>query len=396
MAAYIAADRIVSELRKEARARLRYARSEMTRILAGLVGLALVGCTSAEPGTTTNGVGGTGVTGMIAGAGGTESSPPMPQAGATAGSAGAAGAGVGGAGGAGGAAIDAGALDATVPPTDAETLDAMTMEPVSCPASVLPAGDHEGSVSHDGRERTYVMHVPSGYSGAQPVAVVLDFHGYGSSGAGQMGVSGFRELSDQHGFVAVYPDGVGGSWHVNGCCGQAAQENLDEIGAVRAIVADVIAQVCVDPARIYASGISQGGGMAHHVGCLAADVFAAVAPVSSDLRTEPCTPSRPISELSFRGTADTLSLYEGGPVGPVGMQYQSIGAQATLERWRTIDACSGAVEPVLDVCETFAACAAGTEVTLCSIPGGGHVLYSNPIDFDIAATAWAMFERQKL
>lgn len=369
----------------------------MTRIVAGLVGLAIAGCTAAEPGTAMHGVGGTGVAGMLAGAGGTDSSPPPPQAGATAGSAGSGGAGgLGGAGGAGGAAIDAGSLDASTAPIDAAALDAATAGPVSCPASVLPPGEHEGSVAHDGRERTYTMHVPSSYTGELPVAVVLDFHGYGSSGAGQMGASGFRELSDQHGFVAVYPDGVGGSWHVDGCCGQAAQENLDEVGAVRAIVADVIAQVCVDPARIYASGISQGGGMAHHVGCLAADIFAAIAPVSSDLRTEPCTPARPISELSFRGTADTLSRYEGGPVGPVGMQYQSIGAQATLERWRMIDGCTGAAEPVLDVCETFASCAEGTEVTLCSIPGGGHVLYGNPIDFDIAATAWAMFERQTL
>jgi polyhydroxybutyrate depolymerase len=209
-----------------------------------------------------------------------------------------------------------------------------------------------------------------------------------------MGASGFRELSDQHGFVAVYPDGVGGSWHVNGCCGQAAQEELDEIGFVRAVLADVTAQVCIDPKRIYASGISQGGGMAHHVGCLAADVFAAIAPVSSDLRTEPCEPSRAISELSFRGMADNLSPYGGGPVGPVGMQYQAIGAKETLERWRTIDECTGTPEPMLELCETYAQCADGVEVSLCSIPGGGHVLYSNPSSFDVAGAAWAMFERQ--
>ena len=183
---------------------------------------------------------------------------------------------------------------------------------------------------------------------------------------------------------------------MNGCCGQAAQEELDEIGAVRAILAQVIEQVCVDRRRIYASGISQGGGMAHHVGCLAADVFAAIAPVSSDLRTEPCAPSRPISEMSFRGTADSLSAYEGGPVGPPGMQYQSIGARSTLERWRMIDECTGTPETTLEICETYAECAAGVEVTLCSLPGAGHVLYTNPSGFDVAHAAWAMFERQTL
>lgn len=287
-------------------------------------------------------------------------------------------------------------LDAGVTPIADAATDAMQPEPVRCPTPALSAGDHEGSVMHDGRMRSYVMHVPAMYSGATPVPLIFDFHGYGSSGRGQMGASGFRELSDQHGFVALYPDGIGGSWHVNGCCGQAAQEELDEIGAVRAILDQVQAQVCVDPTRIYASGISQGGGMAHHVGCLAADVFAAIAPVSSDLRTEPCAPSRPVSELSFRGMADNLSPYGGGPVGPVGMQYQAIGAVETLERWRMIDECAGSAQPTLELCETYTECAAGVEVTLCSIPGGGHVLYTNPSAFDIAGTAWAMFERQSL
>jgi polyhydroxybutyrate depolymerase len=362
---------------------------------ATLLMLALNACTKSPPENTSGGAGGAGG-GALAGTGGANASPQAGVGAGVGGIGGIGGAGVGGAGGTGAAPVDASTEDAALSPTDARTLDADPIEPVICPPTAVAAGDHDGSASSDGRERTYVMHVPSGYSGNEPVALVFDFHGYGSSGAGQMGASGFRELSDQHGFIAVYPDGVGGSWHVNGCCGQAAEESLDEVAAVRAILDDVKAQVCVDPARIYASGISQGGGMAHHVGCLAADVFAAVAPVSSDLRTEPCMPVRPISELSFRGTADGLSLYEGGPVGPAGMQYQSIGAQATLERWRMIDECSGAVESVLDVCETYATCKAGTEVTLCSITGGGHVLYDNPLDFDVAATAWAMFERQRL
>jgi hypothetical protein len=177
----------------------------MTRIVAGLLGIALTGCTTTDRVTVSNGATGTGVAGMLAGAGGTEGSPPLPQAGATAGSA---GAGNAGSAGAAGAMIDAGSVDASMTPIDAGTLDTSVVEPVSCPASVLPAGDHEGSVSHDGRDRTYVMHVPSNYTGTAPVAVVLDFHGYGSSGTGQMGASGFRELSDQHGFIAVYPDGA--------------------------------------------------------------------------------------------------------------------------------------------------------------------------------------------
>jgi polyhydroxybutyrate depolymerase len=212
----------------------------------------------------------------------------------------------------------------------------------------------------------------------------------------QKGASGFATLADQRGFAVVYPAGVAGSWHVNGCCGQAAQEKIDEVLVVRAQLAQIEKQLCVDKRRVYASGISQGGGMAHHVACLAADVFAAVAPVSSDLRTEPCTPSRPIAELSFRGMADTLSAYEGGPVGPAGMQYQSIGARPTMERWKSLNMCSGPAEKTHELCETYKQCAGGAEVTLCTLPRGGHALYNNPERFDLAEFAWAMFERKRL
>jgi polyhydroxybutyrate depolymerase len=264
---------------------------------------------------------------------------------------------------------------------------------VTCPAAGLTSGNHDGSVESGGRRRTYVVHVPSSYQGNVPVPAVFDFHGYGSSGMGQMGASGFRQQSDEHGFIAVYPDGVGGSWHVNGCCGQAAAAMLDEVAAVRAILSQLKQQLCIDPRRIYASGVSQGGGMAHHVACLAADVFAAVAPVSSDLRTEPCEPVQPVSEISFRGTADTLSAYEGGPVGPAGMQYQSIGALPTLARWAEINDCTDTAAPALELCQTHTQCADGSEVTLCTLPSAGHVLYTNPSNFAVAKTAWEMFAR---
>jgi len=281
---------------------------------------------------------------------------------------------------------------------DAQTPDTAVEVPATCPASAkLKAGDTQGSVQSGSRKRTYLVHVPTKYTGTVPVPVVFDFHGYSSSAKGQMGASGFREIADREGFLAVYPEGVGASWNVNGCCGTAGSEKLDEIAFVRLVLDALKADACVDSKRVYATGISQGGGMAHHVACLAADVFAATAPVSSDLRTEPCTPARPITEISFRGKADTLDAYEGGHVGPPGMAgYTAIGAQATLTRWKDIDQCSGTPVTTDKLCETYTTCAQGAEVSLCSIPGGDHVLYNNPQNFDVAEAAWKVFSKHSL
>ena len=264
-----------------------------------------------------------------------------------------------------------------------------------CSGGSIGEGFHTVQLQFEGQQRTYTLYVPPGYSGREMVPLVVDFHGFGSNGAGQMGWSGFRQLSDQHGFLVLYPEGVGASWHVSGCCGEAAASGLDDVGAVRAMLEDAEGRACIDRDRVYASGLSQGGGMAHHVACLAADVFAGVAPVSSDLRTDPCVPARPISQLSFRGTADTLSPYEGGLVGPPGGQYEAIVARATFARWRGIDGCQGPVEPLGEHCEIARSCAGGAEVALCSVPEGGHILYLNPSQFDVAAVAWEFLKRQR-
>ncbi|MFM2416335.1 MAG: hypothetical protein RL385_1058 [Pseudomonadota bacterium] len=258
----------------------------------------------------------------------------------------------------------------------------------------LKPGNTTRQLQVDSRARSYLVHVPATYSASVAVPLVFDFHGYSSSPQGQMGASGFRALSDEEGFIVLYPAGVGASWHVNGCCGQAGDLALDEIAFVRAILEDVGKAACIDLSRVYATGISQGGGMAHHVACLAADLFAGVAPVSSDLRTDPCTPARPITEISFRGMADSLDAYEGGHVGPPGMAgYTAIGAKPTLEKWKTINQCIGAPESMNGLCETYATCAGGTAVSLCSIPGADHVLYQNSQGLRVPKVAWDLFKK---
>jgi polyhydroxybutyrate depolymerase len=270
--------------------------------------------------------------------------------------------------------------------------------PVTCPSSVkLKSGDTKGSIQSGTHLRTYLVHVPAKYTGAAPLPLVFDFHGYSSNSQQQMGLSGFRELGEQEGFIVVYPDGIGSSWSVNGCCGQAGMEMLDESAFVHALLEQLKKDVCVDARRVYATGISQGGGMAHHMACLAADVIAAVAPVSSDLRTDPCTPARPISEISFRGEADSLDAYGGGHVGPPGMAgYTAIGAKPTLERWRMIDMCTGPTTMMDGVCETYTTCAAGVEVSLFINAAATPELYTNPQNVNVPKIAWEMFKKHPL
>jgi polyhydroxybutyrate depolymerase len=264
----------------------------------------------------------------------------------------------------------------------------------TCPTTTLATGDTRATLQSGGLTRTYLLYVPSSIESGVPVPLVLDFHGNGGNSEAQRASSGWDAKADEVGFIVAYPDGVGNAWNVGVCCGEALEGNVDDVGFARAIIQTVSEQACIDPKRVYATGMSNGAGLVHRLACEAADVIAAIAAASSDLVTDPCTPARPISELSVRGLDDTLVAYEGGNTGSTG--WYSPGAQGTLELWRDINQCTGTVQPTLQYCETYSSCSAGTEVTLCSLPNTGHDTYANGVGFSVPDVAWEMFARQPM
>jgi polyhydroxybutyrate depolymerase len=221
-----------------------------------------------------------------------------------------------------------------------------------------------------GTARTYILHVPAGYTGKDPVPLVLDFHGLSGSGSQEESSSGYKGVSDQKGFLVAFPDGIDKAWNIGPCCTNS--RDVDDIGFSKAMVTSISADGCVDPKRVYAVGFSMGGGMCQYLACNAADVFAAVAPSSFDLLVpdeEPCAPSRPISVLATRGTADTVVPFAGGQ-GSSG-RVTFLGAQGSFDRWAGIDGC---MEPTTadGECTYYEQCDAGVQIGLCVKQGGMH------------------------
>jgi polyhydroxybutyrate depolymerase len=251
----------------------------------------------------------------------------------------------------------------------------------------LSPGNTSVTLDHDGEQREYLVHVPAGYDGALPVPLVVDMHGLTSSAA-QQSLFGWREKADREGFIVVHPQGLNASW--NGgelCCGTSQRNGVDDEGFIRALVAQMQRDACIDAKRVYATGLSNGGAMSHLLACNAADVFAAAAPVSMGNGAIPCEPSRPISVIMTRGTRDPLVAFDGGGLFP--------GAREDFEQWRDLAGCVGEARPSDELCETFDDCEGGVEVTLCTLDAG-HVLYSNSQGFSVPDVVWAAFERQAL
>jgi polyhydroxybutyrate depolymerase len=289
----------------------------------------------------------------------------------------------------------------TSTPSDAGSASGPAPAPPACPANpTLSAGETTQSLMLNGLNRSYLLHVPPGYTGTTPVPVVFDFHGLGGSGQQQRNLSGWAAVADREGFIMVYPNGSSNAWNVGRCCPPAADQGVDDVAFVRAMIERLKTAACIDTRRIYASGCSNGGGMSYKLACEAADVIAGIAPVDFDCvvgeQNVPscggCSPARPVTEIQFRATGDALVNYFGGPAPiPQGMDFP--GAEQNLSDWGEINSCTGEPQAVAGnaACQAFPACAEGVQTMLCTRQGGSHC--GNYTALNIANVAWEQFER---
>ena len=108
------------------------------------------------------------------------------------------------------------------------------------------------------------------------------------------------------GLALLYPTSRDGFWSLNHAQGDA------DVTAVRGLLDRTLAGGCFDPARISATGVSNGAGFATRLGCALPGRFAGVAPVSAGFRAlDPCPASARTSLLAIHGTADTIVPYNG-------------------------------------------------------------------------------------
>ena len=246
---------------------------------------------------------------------------------------------------------------------------------INCAGKTYQSGDHKMSVNVDGKNRTFIMHVPSAYKGDKPVPLVVDYHPIGGSGQGQLSGTTYKSQTDPEGVISLYPDGTGGKsmmgagWNVGPCC-----SNDDDVKFSREMIKAVEEKVCIDTKRVYATGFSMGGGMSNHVACFMSDIYAAVAPAAMDLNktnSATCNPDRPISIIMFRGTNDPVCRYQGGDSGfNDGLNF--LGAEGNFNFWKEKNGCTGSPSKNSNGCNEYSNCKDGTKVVLCTKQGGGH------------------------
>ncbi len=276
-----------------------------------------------------------------------------------------------------------GAMDAAGEMDDSGTEDGAAEGSDACDEAQLEAGEHYLTVENDGREREYLLVVPEAAATGTKTPLVVNLHGYTGSMDIQriLSTQDTEENFEAFGYIVAYPNGLGSSqsWNAGDCCGEAYENNEDDVGFIRAMVEEVSERVCVDEKRVFAFGIANGAFMANRLGCEASDLFAAVGALLGTLFLDPerCDPFRPVPIMLINGTEDPFVAYEGGKASTdlVDVDYPR-SVPDTFIIWAEKNSCQG--DPVVSeevgttTCETYDDCDASAEVTLCTIVGMGH------------------------
>ena len=199
--------------------------------------------------------------------------------------------------------------------------------PVALVGTVLAWGyladNTNGSIVSSAITRRYLLYVPKSYDRSKPAPLVISLHPAATWPALARNISRWNEVAEQHGFIVVYPAGSG-AFFDGFSRGQhvwpGGPRTLPrDVKFISDLIDKLKSEYNIDPNRIYANGMSNGGGMAFALSCELPDRIAAVGVVAAALTTPwDCRLPRPIATLAFHGTDDKFAPYKGGnsPIAP--------------------------------------------------------------------------------
>jgi polyhydroxybutyrate depolymerase len=273
-------------------------------------------------------------------------------------------------------------------------------------------GDRDETIRSGSVQRIYHVHLPPTAPAGGRLPLVIVFHGGGGTAKGAARQYGFNQLADARGFVVVYPEGVDRRWND----GRGTTGLVDDVGFVSATIDQLRKNLPIDPRRVYATGMSNGGILSHRLGCELSGKIAAIAPVAGTMATpEPprCAPKTPVSVVEFHGTEDRFVPYGGGDILKQPERGSVLSVADTTALWSRLDGCP-TTPRLADLPPshpedgtrirrvTYGPCSRTSEVTLYTVIGGGHtwpgtawIPLLGTVSRQINATEiiWEFFER---
>ena len=258
----------------------------------------------------------------------------------------------------------------TAPPTPTATATPTptpTEEP-KCTHAPASDGDlQELAFDYGGQERYVRLTVPPS-DGTEALPVVMVFHGFTSAAEHIARSTDYEALATERGYAVVVPDGTRADpedpesirlWHL------AAADNPD-VDMIVALLDHVSGLMCVDAARVYLSGLSNGAGISILALCAEPDRFA-MAGVVSGLTLGRCLDGGK-GVVAIHGTLDPSVPYGGGGEVPsVEEAMAELAFHGGCRDKPELDLLSDSVEERI-----WVECDDDAEFALYTVIGGGH------------------------
>lgn len=208
--------------------------------------------------------------------------------------------------------------------------DSYTVYAIMACGKPLPSGLEPGGVAnfsipasvstYPPSDRRYKVYIPPNYQIDTPLPLIFCFHGRNMDPEYVERVSQLSSDTWNPGYIVVYPEGTANETGTRYWTGdpEVAPSTNDTV-FVAELLDHLETTYCVDPSRIFATGISNGGSLVNRLAChpimstrIAA--FAIVAGAIYPAYDELCRPGRlPIPIWDCHGGSDDQILYHGGP-----------------------------------------------------------------------------------
>lgn len=269
-----------------------------------------------------------------------------------------------------------------------------------------------GGATHD--VRIYVPEVVS----SDPAPTVLDWHGLGSNGPDQAAFTGYEAVAEEEGFVVVHATGVdagngSNSWEL----AQFDTDERDDLAFADVLIDTIVADWCADPARVYSTGMSNGGLFTSELVCNRSTRIAAAASIAGTTHAPSCDPERAVPYIAFHGTADDVVPFDADEpsvlLPPAGVDAliddSTPGEFAEFAADASCDPEPMRVDETAEVIRyDYTGCDDDVAMAFYEIVGGGHTWPSSPLsdslggfgfftqDIDATRDAWAFMSQYSL
>jgi len=249
-------------------------------------------------------------------------------------------------------------------------------------------GTTRETIDVDGTTRTYLLHRPPAAEKGEGLPLLIALHPFTGSGKSMERLTNFSAIADREGFLVAYPDGKQRVWNSNpDAPSSIVGEPADDVAFLSALIDELVDRHGADSARVYITGASAGGLMAHRAAAELTDKLAAAASVMITLPKafpDYVEPKSALPFLMIHGKADPFFPWEGGVVdeGP-SRSNEYLSVADSLGYWINNNGAStdGVKEELDDTDpndgttvfrETYAPGDADAEVILYGVRGGGH------------------------